>query len=171
MYENDDAMRLDLSGWSFHRELQLIQADVRLALHGELLIDEPLCVDVGMPALVNSLFENTVPAAADSGPDGWKRVPFFVCGCGDPECRVYAFRVERPSPGRVRLTEVAAAAGGTFREYGGYDVPEPVYRREIERAAGQFLAFVEGLDYRPLFAPTVPVVRALLEDGRAPAST
>ncbi|MCS7463533.1 hypothetical protein N0M98_25835 [Paenibacillus doosanensis] len=153
---------LTCQGWSWDRDLQIIHADVRLEIDGDKLIDEPLCVDVGLPAMLLSLSENVEPnrwAAADQ----WQLMPFFCCGCGDPECRGYSFRVRHLGESCLELTELEEREQGEARELGAYKVPLAEYRPQVEAVARQYLQFIEGLDYRPYFADTVKVVRELLE--------
>jgi hypothetical protein len=84
---------LSLKKWSFDADLQIIHADVKLIIEGQILIDEPLCIDVGLPALLLSACEATEPNRWASHLE-WQRMPFFVCGCGDAECRGFSFVVK-----------------------------------------------------------------------------
>lgn len=147
---------------SFDKGLQIVQADVRLVLDGELVIEEPMCIDVGLPALLLSGLEDMTPYRWASA-EQWERMPFFVCGCGDPECRAYSFRVKHTERGRAEWTLVEEAEDGTFREHETYAVPLDECRRQLIELGERFLAFVEPLDYRPYFADTVPVIRELVE--------
>lgn len=162
---------------SFDKGLQIVQADVKLVIDGETVVEEPMCVDVGLPALLLSGLEEVAPYRwAQAGE--WRRMPFFVCGCGDPECRAYSFRVNHTSETVADWTLVEEAEDGTYREHESYTVSLQACRKRLIELGERFLAFVEPLDYRPYFADTVPVVRELLErleraesDGRMPNET
>ncbi|MFH5181769.1 hypothetical protein ACHHV8_03570 [Paenibacillus sp. TAB 01] len=153
---------LNCSNWSWDKDLQIIHADVRLEIDGEVLIDEPLCIDVGLPAMLLSISRDTEPnrwAPADE----WMSMPFFCCGCGDPECRAYSFRARHREEGYIELTELEEREGAPAREQGIYSIPLQAYKSAVEDVAGHYLKFVEELDYRPYFADSVKVVRELLK--------
>ena len=154
-----NSFRLSYSGWALNRELQIVQADVVLEIDGRSVVEEPLCVDVGMPALIWSATRDIEPDRF-APPDRWERAPFFVCGCGDPECRAYPFAV-RHRGNKVILAELEQAdAGQTPREADEFEVDLKAYRAEVERTARQFLAFIGGhADYRPLYSDTVAKVQ------------
>ncbi|ULL18414.1 hypothetical protein DVH26_30480 [Paenibacillus sp. H1-7] len=155
---------LTCKGWSWDSDLQIIHADVRLELDGEVVIDEPLCIDVGLPAMLYSIRHDVEPHRwADT--KEWQRMPFFCCGCGDPECRGYSFRVRHDEPGMLQLTELEEREQGEARELGTYQVPVAVYREQVHAVAQQYVEFIEGLDYRPYFSDTVKVVKELLAKG------
>jgi hypothetical protein len=157
---------LKYEGWSWDEGLQIIQADVRLEAGGEVLIDEPLCVDVGLPALVYSVYRDVEPNRW-APPDDIFRLPFLCCGCGDPECRAYSFRVRHKGGGMLELTELEERQDAEPRLMGVYEVPEDVYRAQVIAAAEQFLSFVKGLDYRPYYPDTVQAVERLVHKGAA----
>jgi hypothetical protein len=154
--------RLTCTGWSLDSDLQIVHADVYMEADGETLIDEPLCIDVGLPALLLSAREDIVPdrwAQAEC----WQRMPFFICGCGDPECRAYSFIVKhRPEEGQVELIEVEEKPLQSPRELARYTVPLDVYAAQVKSVGTEFLRFVEGLDYRPYYKDTVETVKSLL---------
>lgn len=154
---------LNCSGWSFDADLQIIHADVRLEADGETVIDEPLCVDVGLPALLLSMHEDVEPNRwADA--ERWHRVPFFVCGCGDPECRAFSFVVRHLSPDQLELTEVEERQDMPPRKLGTYLVDKAEYIRQVRAVGLAFLQFVEGLElYRPYYKDTVETVKRLLQ--------
>ncbi|PYI50807.1 hypothetical protein [Paenibacillus flagellatus] len=157
---------LNVDRLSFDEGLQIVQADVRLAIDGESVVEEPLCVDVGLPALLLSGLEDTSPyrwAPADE----WSRMPFFVCGCGDPECRAYSFRVKHRNGEEAEWTLVEESEDGTYREQESYAVPLGECREQLIELGERFLAFVGPLDYRPYFADTVPVVQELVDRLKA----
>ncbi|WP_240041438.1 hypothetical protein [Paenibacillus ginsengarvi] len=152
---------LRMSGMSFDSGLQIVQADVLLSIDGETVIEEPLCIDVGLPALLLSGLEEMEPyrwAPANE----WRRMPFFVCGCGDPECRGYSFRVKHTGGGQSEWTLVEEAEDGTYREHETYRISADECRTQLLELGERFLAFVEPLDYNPYFADTVPVVKELV---------
>lgn len=148
--------------WSWDSDLQIIHADVRLEVDGDVLIDEPLCVDVGLPAMLYSTRSDVEPDRW-AAPDQWRRMPFFCCGCGDPECRGFSFRVRHTDGGMLELTELEEREHAPARELGSYQVPVHIYREQVIAIAEQYLEFIQGLDYRPYFADTVKVVKELLK--------
>ncbi|OXM87665.1 hypothetical protein [Paenibacillus rigui] len=150
------------SNWSWDKDLQIIHADVRLEIDGEILIDEPLCVDVGLPALLLSVNHEVEPNRWAPAQE-WSKMPFFCCGCGDPECRGYSFRVKHKRAEDVELTELEEREGGQSKEMGSYRVPYELYKSVVHGIAREYLDFVEGLDYHPYFADTVKVVKDLLQ--------
>jgi hypothetical protein len=163
--EAESMFVLNVDRMSFDKDLQIIQADVRVEVDGEVIIDEPLCIDVGLPALLYSCFEPTLPnrwAPAEQ----WQRIPFFVCGCGDPECRAYSFRTRPLDESTMEWTAVDETETGTFRVHETYRFSLTEYREQVLRVGEAFLSFVEMLDYRPYMQQTVPVVRRLVEQLR-----
>lgn len=157
------AFSLTYRNWSFDAGLQIVHADVRLDIDGETVIDEPLCLDVGLPALLLSALKNVEPDRW-AGVDAWTKVPFFICGCGDPECRAFSFVVIHRSERELELTEVEERQGGAPRRVASYTVDKAEYVRQVRDIAETFLSFVEPLDYRPLYKDTVPTVRRLLDE-------
>lgn len=154
---------LQVEGMSFDSGLQLVQADVRLRLNGETVIDEPLCIDVGLPALLLGALEDVTPYRWAEAAQ-WERIPFFVCGCGDPECRGYAFTVRHRNEEEAIWAHVDEDPDdGTIREHDAYAVPLRQCREQLLELGERFLAFVAPLDYRPYFADTVPVVKQLVK--------
>jgi hypothetical protein len=161
-------VELSVSGLRHDSELQLIQADVRFAIDGDVLVEEAVCFDVGLPSLLNSGLRDMTPDRwAD--PHDWERVPFFICGCGDPDCRAFSFVVEH-SGETIRLTEVQERQGAGYRTVGEYELPATEYREALLQAGRQFLAFVEGRDYRPYLADTVSIVHRLVAELEAAVS-
>jgi hypothetical protein len=154
---------LKMDNWSFDAGLQIVHADVILAAEDEVIVDEPVCADVGLPALLLSALEDTLPNRwADPG--AWGKMPFFVCGCGDPECRAFSFVVKHEDSATIRLLEVEERKDDTYRQLADYTVDIDKYRKAVLLAGLQFLEFVRPLDYRPYFAETVPVVTRLVEE-------
>ncbi|MCZ8522772.1 MULTISPECIES: hypothetical protein [Paenibacillus] len=153
---------LTYSGWALDSDLQVIHADVKLVIDGEVLIDEPLCVDVGMPALVLSISEDVEPDRWAEASE-WHRVPFVICGCGDPECRGFSFRARHVEGDLIELTELEERQGRPPREQGTYLIPKQAYAARVREIAEQFLRFTESLDYRPYYADTVKTVKGLLQ--------
>jgi len=144
-------------GLSLNAELQIVQADVTVVAEGESIVEEPLCIDVGLPSLLRSGLEDVAPDRFADAAVEWARMPFFVCGCGDPECRAVSIAVRREGDDVV-WTELEQSSSGE-RKVGEYRIPSESYRRALLRLGEQFLAFVEPLDYRPLQPETVPLVR------------
>lgn len=68
---------LSCTNWSWDADLQIIHADVLLKIDGDVLIDEPLCVDVGLPALLYSVTHDAEPNRWGKV-DEWERMPFFA---------------------------------------------------------------------------------------------
>ncbi|BFT69771.1 hypothetical protein [Paenibacillus sp. P36] len=152
---------LSVKGWSLDKDLQIIQADVRMAVDDSVIIEEPLCVDVGLPALLYSALSDTEPNRF-APPDQWEQMPFFVCGCGDPECRGFSFVVHHLPEEQIQLISVEERTNGTYRELETHNIPADHYRKEVLEIGETYLAFIKGLDYRPYFADTVKVVEGLV---------
>ncbi|MEW9700640.1 hypothetical protein [Paenibacillus sp. SI8] len=151
-----------VNGWSLDKDLQIIQADVRMAVDDDIIIEEPLCVDVGLPALLYSALHDTSPnrfAPADQ----WERMPFFVCGCGDPECRGFSFTVRHLDAKLLELSHVEERSNGTYRELESYTLPIAEYTEQALKLGQTYLNYIQGLDYRPYFADTVKVVSELVD--------
>jgi hypothetical protein len=153
--------QLQLDHWSFNKELQIIHADVILRVEDMIIVEEPLCVDVGLPALLVSIMEDVEPnrwAPADQ----WRYMPFFVCGCGDPDCRAFSFVVRHRVVDQLDFTWVEERKGDTYREMESFSIPKDKYREQVMQVGRQFMQFIEGLDYRPYFADTVAIVEELM---------
>ncbi|CAG7649477.1 hypothetical protein ACFQI7_26515 [Paenibacillus allorhizosphaerae] len=158
---------LTCKGWSFDADLQIIHADVYMEAEGEIVIDEPLCVDVGLPALLLSAKENVTPDRWANANE-WHRMPFFVCGCGDPECRGYSFIVKHQAGGeRIELVEVEEKPSQPSRELGRYTVAFDEYVSQVEAVGRAFLDFVQPLAYKPYYQHTVETVKRLLGELEA----
>lgn len=156
-------LQLELKGLRWDADLQIIQGDVYLAIDKEVIVDEPLCLDVGMPALLLSTTKDVTPDRW-SPPEEWASKPFFVCGCGDPECRAYSFQVRHDPPGElVRLAEIEERPDGSFRELGTWTVDASEYRNTVRAAAQLLLDFAGSCDgYSPLLPDTLPLLRRML---------
>jgi hypothetical protein len=153
---------LSLNKWSFDADLQIIHADVKLNIHGDVLIDEPLCIDVGLPALLLSASERTEPNRWASHEE-WPLMPFFVCGCGDAECRAFSFVVEHIDETWLQISEVDERQNDHYRVAGEYKVLIEEYSQQVEAIGRDYLEFVRDLDYRPYLSNTVEVVERLLK--------
>jgi hypothetical protein len=145
---------LSLNKWSF-------DADVKLAIEGQILIDEPLCIDVGLPALLLSACESTEPNRWASHLE-WQRMPFFVCGCGDAECRGFSFVVKHVDETWLQISEVDERIDDHYRIAGDYMVMVKEYRQQVEMIGRHFIQFVHDLDYKPFLSDTVEIVENLL---------
>lgn len=154
------SFRLNCNGWSHDADLQIIHADVKLEIDGETVIDEPLCVDVGMPAMLLSLYRDVDPDRW-SEPDIWESKPFFCCGCGDPECRAFSFRVRHVGD-RIMLTELEERQGDEPRILAEYAIDRREYEEQVRQAGQQFVEFANRLDYRPLYPDTLAQAKSLL---------
>lgn len=152
---------LEYDHLSLEPDLQIVHADVRMELDGETIIEEPLCVDVGLPALLLSALQDVEPSRW-SDPAEWRRMPFVCCGCGDPECRAYSFIVRHLEDGSVELQEVDEKQDAPPRILGSYNVPAEEYKRQVAAIGRKFLQFIEGKDYRPYLSHTVETVRKLM---------
>ncbi|OCT16641.1 hypothetical protein A8709_08170 [Paenibacillus pectinilyticus] len=153
---------LAIKGWSLDKDLQIIQADVHMSVEDSVIIEEPLCIDVGLPALLYSALHDTAPnrfAPADE----WEKMPFFVCGCGDPECRGFSFVVHHEADEHIQLSYVEERTNGTYRELETHVIPSQEYRKQIADIGETYLRFIADLDYRPYFGNTVKVVEELVE--------
>jgi len=84
---------LSLKNWSFDADLQNYSCRCQAKIENNVWIDEPLCIDVGLPALLLSAIEATAPNRWLRLQNG-KKCRFLVCGCGDAECRGFSFVVE-----------------------------------------------------------------------------
>jgi hypothetical protein len=144
-------------GLTHNKELQIVQADVTVITEGETLIEEPLCIDVGLPALLKSGHADVAPDRFADAAVAWERMPFFVCGCGDPDCRAFPFRVRHEGE-VVVWTELDQSSSGE-RVLAEHRIPASEYRAVLLRLGEQFLAFAEPLEYRPLQPSTMRLVR------------
>lgn len=159
--------QLQYEKWRFDPQLQIVQADVKVTIEGETLLDESLCIDVGMPAMLHSRTNETTPSRW-AAPEEWQRAPFWVCGCGDPSCRqLFSLAVRHPRGDEgevpmVELAEVEEREGEKPRETALYRVPAAHYAAEVTKVGEAFARFVAGKDYRPLLANTEAIVRGLL---------
>jgi hypothetical protein len=153
---------LQVTNWSFHEELQIIQADVLLEIEGQSVVEEPLCVDVGLPALLLSGLQDT-EAFRFSPPEDWMKMPFFVCGCGDPECRGFSFQVKHQANDEVLWIEIEESETGSRRNVDDFTLPKPVVQAQLILIGEQFLEFIKDKAYQPYFSNTVAVVEGLLE--------
>ncbi|SDO80364.1 hypothetical protein SAMN04487897_1234 [Paenibacillus sp. yr247] len=152
---------VSVKGWSLDKDLQIIQADVLMTAFDSILIEEPLCIDVGLPAFLYSALHDTTPnrfAPADQ----WERMPFFVCGCGDPECRGFSFVVRHLAEEQLELIAVEERTNGTHRELEAHIIPRMAYCQQVLAIGEAYLQFIKGLDYRPYFGATVKVVEDLV---------
>jgi hypothetical protein len=154
-------LKIAFEKWSFDADLQIIIADVYFSIHGDVLVDEPLCIDVGLPALLLSGIQDVSPNRW-ALPEEWQKMPFFVCGCGDPECRGYSFLIRHISQKEISITEVEERSGDSYRFGEQYVISRAEYRKQVSEIGRQYIHFIEGLDYRPYYANTVSVVRELL---------
>lgn len=158
--------RIQFKGLKLETELQIVQAEVRVEADGESIVDESMCVDVGLPALLYSCYEPTLPNRWASV-DDWPSIPFFVCGCGDPECRAIGFRtriIEEDE--QIEWVLVEQGEDRTYREHETYRFELGEYREQVLQAAEQVLALVDGQDYRPLMTETEAVVGRLTDKLR-----
>lgn len=153
--------QLQLDHGSFDKDLQLIHADVRPQVDETILIEEPLCVDVGLPALLASGVQNIEPNRWAPAKE-WQQMPFFICGCGDPECRGFSFIVHHLDPNKLEITWVEERQNDPFRKMESYVFESKEYRDQLLRIGKLFLQCVKDLDYRPYLAETVPIVKELI---------
>jgi hypothetical protein len=160
-YAREIMFTLEYTHLSHHEELQIVQADVYLEVDGAVLIDEPLCIDVGLPALLLSAIQDVSPQRF-APPEQWESMPFFVCGCGDAECRACEFIVKHRGDD-VQFIEAQQPYEGKINEYDTYVIPLDVYKDQIFKIGEQFLRFVEGRDYHPYFPETITTIKRLLE--------
>ena len=161
MLGGNSMLLLSFNNWSFDIDLQIIHADVKLDIEGQTLIDEPLCIDVGLPALLLSALEATEPNRWAPATE-WKNMPFFICGCGDAECRGFSFVVKHLNENWLMIREVDERQDDDYRVAGEYEVLVEEYRQQVEEIGSHFLQFVHDLDYRPYLAETVEIIEALL---------
>lgn len=153
--------QLDIRNMKHDEQLQIVQADVSLHINGELWIEEPLCIDVGLPSLLYSGLYDIEPDRFASAQQ-WQNHPFFVCGCGDPECRAFAIRVRHLNQDELELIEVEQTTHGEIREYGRTIVSKQSYRQQIIEVAHQFITYMQGKDYRSLHGDILSRVKQLV---------
>lgn len=155
-------LELRIDGYRHDPELQIVQADVKFTVYADVLVDEPLCIDVGLPSLLNSAINDVNPNRW-APVEQWMMMPFFICGCGDPECRAISFVVHHNGDETLQLQEIEERQGTLYRVLAQYDnISLFQYRIQVMAVAQQFLHFIEEKDYRPLFVDTLPIVRQLL---------
>jgi hypothetical protein len=142
----------------FDADLQIIQAEIQLTINQQEVFHEILCLDVGLPSMVRSVFHELQPNRWAKIAD-WHELPFFVCGCGDPECKAYSFAVHHLSTAQIELTELEEQEQGEARILQKWRIPLKEYAREIVKIAEQFLDYTKPLDYHPLFPQTVTVIQ------------
>ncbi|MDP5272534.1 hypothetical protein [Chengkuizengella axinellae] len=154
-------MKLTYNHLSLNKELQIVQADVYMEIDGDIIIDEPLCIDVGLPALILSTLEDTLPNRFASANE-WEKTPFFVCGCGDPDCRGFSFVVQHINSKMIHYIEVEESEGEEHKEMDEYFIDLRQYQNIVYRIGTQFLDFIRDLDYSPYFKDTMPVIQELM---------
>ncbi|NBI28910.1 hypothetical protein [Chengkuizengella marina] len=154
-------MKLIFDHLSLNKELQIVQADVYLQINDDIIIDEPLCIDVGLPALLLSALEDTFPNRFASATE-WEKTPFFVCGCGDPDCRGFSFVVRHINKQSIQLIEVEESEGEQPKEMEEYIVDLKKYQQIVYEIGLQFLEFIKDLNYSPYFKDTLPVINDLM---------
>jgi hypothetical protein len=148
---------------SLDKELQIIQADVMLEIEGTQVIDETLCIDVGLPSLLRSCLHDVTPDRwALEGE--WEKVPFFVCGCGDADCKAFSFTIRHMNENQIEITEIEERQDNEPRIYDHWVIPKKEYKGQVLKVAEQFLDFVKPLDYRPLLSDTVDIVNNLVSE-------
>ncbi len=152
---------LQVANWTFQEELQIVQADVKLEISNQVVVEEPLCVDVGLPALLLSGLEDT-EAFRFSPPEEWGKMPFFVCGCGDPECRGFSFEVKHHGDEVIWL-EVEESETGSRRIVEEFSMNNRTVQQQLLALGETFLEFVKDKPYKPYFSDTVSVVQSLVE--------
>ncbi|MFC0211244.1 hypothetical protein ACFFK0_02065 [Paenibacillus chartarius] len=155
--------------YSFDADLQIIHADVRIAVKGDVWVEEPLCIDVGLPALLLSVSDNTAPNRFADPASEWRSMPFLVCGCGDPECRGFSFAVEHRNgaPGSIRLMLLEERPGKEPRLLSEEEIGLEEWRAAILPIAEEYLQFVADLPYTPMQKDAVAIVRGLLKGAAA----
>lgn len=155
-------MKLEVTRLSWDQDLQIIQGDVRLVVEDNVLIEEPLCIDVGLPALLLSALQNVEPNRW-AGAEEWERMPFFVCGCGDPECRAFSFVVHHQGKGVIELIEVEERQNSAYRVLDSYTVDSERYKELVAQVGRGYLEFVKDKAYIPYLKETVEIVTELVE--------
>lgn len=153
-------MELTFEKLYFHEPLQIVQAEVTMQIGGEEVVAEPLCIDVGLPAMLLSALEETKPNRWAS-PGEWEKMPFLVCGCGDPECRGFSFESVHEGD-TILLREVEETGPGETRLLEEYELSLAEYRLAVYRVGRLFVEFMEEKNYKPLYPDTLQTVRQLL---------
>jgi hypothetical protein len=156
-------LKLEYKSLKLEQELQIVQAEVIVEADEETVVDESMCVDVGLPALLLSCFEPTFPNRW-APVDEWQSIPFFVCGCGDPECRGISFRTRLLNDEReIEWVLVEQAEDQSYREQETFVFELHSYKEQVLRAADQFLEVINKADYQPLMKATEEIVRQLAD--------
>lgn len=153
---------LQFSGLIHDQDLQIVQADVFLQIENEVLIDESLCIDAGLPALLNSCINDFTPNRWSEEHE-WQTIPFFVCGCGEADCKAFSFLVRHISANKIELTEIEERENQTYRVYDHWVLDKELFRTKIIQVTEQFLEFIGPLEYRPLFRERVSIIKDLLK--------
>jgi hypothetical protein len=151
---------------SFDSDLQIIQADVTLQIGDEAIIEETTCIDVGLPSMLRSVLHDVEPNRWAPS-EQWEKMPFFICGCGDPECKGFSFVLQHLSEDELKITEVDEQQNEDYRVYQSWIISKKDYAQKVVGLADQFLHFVRPLDYRPFLPNTVEIIEALLKEIRS----
>lgn len=155
---------LKAAGWSFLAGLELVQADILVRIEGETVIDEPLCVDAGLPSLLASAIRDTQPRRF-AEPVEWERTPYFVCGCGDASCRAFVFETKHEGE-FIRWIEWEESEFGHARRMDEFLFAASDYRREVLAYAEEFLGFIREHPYRPDLPGHLERIESLAEQLR-----
>jgi hypothetical protein len=155
--------RLQVTGWSFQADLQLVQADVALDIDDTIVLDEPFCLQVGIGSLLLSAFEPVYPRQFDETGD-WRVQPFFVCGCGDSSCRAAVFAVRHLPDGQVEWQELMQSEFGTEWRGDTYVFGLDEYVEALRAYGEAYLAFLRphAAELGEEIAGSVRVVEGLI---------
>ncbi|MEW9668500.1 hypothetical protein [Ammoniphilus sp. 3BR4] len=152
--------QLTVTNLDFDPDLQIIQGDVCLIINNDQVINETQCVDIGLPSLVRSILADVHP---NRWSQQWEDMPFFVCGCGDPDCKAYSFIVQHLSEDKIEIMEIEERVNGEYRLYQKWIISKAEYAQEVLRFAEQFLSFVKPLDYVPFFPQSVNTIKEFID--------
>jgi hypothetical protein len=152
--------QLTVTNLEFDPGLQIIQGDIHLLIENQSVINETQCIDIGMPSLLRSTITDVHP---NRWSEQWEEMPFFVCGCGDPDCKAYSFIVRHRPTGEIEFTEIEERQNGPQRIFQKWVINSQEYTEEVIRFAEQFLEFVEPLDYQPFFPQSLERIGELLK--------
>lgn len=153
--------KLTVTNLDFDPGLQIIQGDVSLVIDRDQVIDETQCVDIGLPSLLRSIVADVHP---NRWSEKWEDMPFFVCGCGDPECKAYSFIIQHLHEDKIAITEIEESEKSEHRIYQKWVISKREYGEEIIRFAEQFLSFVEPFDYKPFFPQSVERIKEMIHN-------
>jgi hypothetical protein len=124
---------------------------------------------VGLPALIRSIWDD-MELDRWSGPEEWEKKPFFICGCGDEDCRAYSIRsrlIQEAGRERIiRWTLLEERQGRTPREQETWEIPWPLSAEAVIRTAEETLHYARTLPLGTELSIHFGLVELLLEQAK-----